>query len=82
MTVSPNPATTAKASLNVNFGNATTAQVYIYSVDGKSIKRIFSNKVEAGERKFDLDLSDTQANTVLVILKTNEGTESIKLIRK
>ncbi len=81
ISVSPNP-TNGKANVKVNFGNRTMAHVYLYSTTGKNLKKIFDGELEAGEKIFDLDISGSPSQTMIVILKTNEGMESIKIIKK
>jgi photosystem II stability/assembly factor-like uncharacterized protein len=79
--VSPNP-TTGKVNVHVNFGNSTRAHIYLYSTHGKNLKRIFDGNAEAGERTFAIDISNQPPQTFIVILKTNEGMESVKVVKQ
>lgn len=80
ITISPNP-TNGNASAQVRFGNRTMAHIYLYSTTGKSLKKIFDGKVEAGEKTFPLDISDLPDQTFIFIVKTNEGMESAKVVK-
>ncbi len=77
----PNP-TDGKIAVTVTFGSRTLAQVYLYSVSGKNLQKIFSGETEIGERKFTLDLTDQPSGTFIVTVETHEGMESIKLFKK
>lgn len=81
ITISANP-TDGKAIVHVNFGNRTMAHVYLYSMLGKNLKKIFDGGVEAGEKTFPIDVSDQPAQTFIVIVKTNEGMENAKLVKE
>lgn len=78
--VSPNP-TKGKASVHVNFGNSTMAHIYLYGMHGKNLKKIFDEQVDAGERTFEIDISNQPPQTFIVIVKTNEGMESVKIMK-
>lgn len=78
--VSPNP-TTGKANVHVNFGCSTSAHIYLYGIHGKKLEKIFSGQVEKGERTFAIDLSGQPRQTFVVIVKTNEEIESVKIVK-
>jgi photosystem II stability/assembly factor-like uncharacterized protein len=78
--VSPNP-TTGTATVHVTFGNPTFAELYLYSSTGKILQKVFNGSC-AGEKTFSVDVSHLPAQEILVILKTNEGRESKKLLKK
>jgi photosystem II stability/assembly factor-like uncharacterized protein len=79
--ISPNP-TTAKANIHVNFGTKTMAHVYLYNTEGKNLKRIFDSAVAKGETIIPIDLSNHSPQTIVVIVKTNEGMISAKLVKE
>jgi photosystem II stability/assembly factor-like uncharacterized protein len=79
--VSPNPAK-AVATIKVKFGNPTTAQILVYSAVGQILQKVFTGNADAGEKTFTVDLSQLPSQTLLVILKTNEGLETRKLLKK
>ncbi len=77
--VSPNPAKSV-ANITVKFGNPTTAQIFVYSAVGQVMQKVFTGNAE-GERTFFVDISKLPSQTLLVILKTNEGLETRKLLK-
>ena len=77
--VSPNPAKSV-ATITVKFGNPTTAQIFVYSAVGQVMQKVFTGNAE-GEKTFTVDISNLPAQTLLVILKTNEGLETRKLLK-
>jgi hypothetical protein len=79
--ISPNP-TTGKANIHVNFGTKTMAHVYLYNTEGKNLKRIFDSAVAKGETIIPIDLSNHSPQTIVVIVKTNEGMISAKLVKE
>ncbi|HEY3403932.1 MAG TPA: hypothetical protein VGK59_11125 [Ohtaekwangia sp.] len=80
LSVSPNPAS-ENATVNVTFGKRTMTHIYVYNPTGKKVKKIFDGMVEAGNRSFPLNTADLPDQLFLVIFKTNEGMESIKVIK-
>lgn len=80
MTVSPNP-TLGNAKVRITFGNPTMAHIYLYNVAGKVMKNIFDGPVAAGEKIIELDLTDQGVKAYLVIVKTNEGMISTKVLK-
>src|SRR5690606_36046004 len=81
VTVSPNP-TPGKATVRITFGNPTMAHVHLYSTTGKVMKKIFDGPVAAGEKLIELDLSTQSDQAFLVIVKTNEGMISTRLMKR
>lgn len=81
VTVSPNP-TPGKATVRITFGNPTMAHVHLYSTSGKVMKKIFDGAVAEGEKLIELDLTGQSDQTFLVIVKTNEGMISTKLLKR
>lgn len=81
VSVSPNP-TAGKATVHVKFGEKTMARIYLYGMQGKNLLRIFDGRVEAGEKVFAIDISNQPPQTFIVILKTNEGMESVKVVKE
>jgi photosystem II stability/assembly factor-like uncharacterized protein len=81
ITVSPNP-TEGKATVRITFGNPTMAHVYLYNTTGKVIRKIFDGAAAAGEKNLELDLTDQGTQSYLVIVQTNEGMISTKVLKK
>lgn len=81
ISVAPNP-TRGNTIARVTFGNRTMAHIYLYSPTGKHMKRIFNGWVEAGEKTFELDTSELPSQQFIVIVKTNEGMESAKVVKE
>ncbi len=80
VTVSPNP-TTRKADVHVNFGTATMAHIYVCSITGQDLTRIFQGHVDKGKRTFSVDVSGLPPQTYVVVVKTHEGMESAKFVK-
>lgn len=81
MTVSPNP-TPGRADVRITFGNPTMAHVNVFSTSGSFIKRIYDGPVVAGEKVLELDLTAYPSQPYLVVVNTNEGMISAKVIRR
>ena len=80
VSVSPNP-TSGKAVARITFGNATMAHVYLYNTEGKTMRKIFDGSVNAGEKIMELDLTGQGSQAYLLIVKTNEGMISTKVLK-
>jgi len=81
VSVSPNP-TPGMANLRVTFGTSTMAHIYLYSTQGKNLNKLFDGRVEQGEKTFPIDLTTQAAQTFVIIVKTNEGMEQVKLMKQ
>ncbi|TXH27574.1 MAG: hypothetical protein E6Q96_06295 [Cyclobacteriaceae bacterium] len=81
MSISPNP-TPGKANVRITFGNPTMAHVNVFSTSGSFVKRIYDGPVVAGEKVLELDLTTYPSQPYLVVVNTNEGMISAKVIRR
>lgn len=81
ISIASNP-TAGKTNVHVKFGKPTMAQVYIYSMTGKKLKMIFDGEVAAGEKIFPVDVTDQPAQSLVVVMQTNEGIESATMVKQ
>lgn len=81
MTVSPNP-TSGKTTVRVKFGNPTRVHVNLYNMTGNVLSKVYDGFAPAGEKEFEIDLTGRGEQLYLVIVKTNEGMISTKVLKR
>lgn len=81
LTVSPNP-TQGKVTVRMLFANPTMAHVHVYNATANTVKKVFDGPVAAGEKNLELDLTGQGSQSYFIIMKTNEGNISVKVLKQ
>lgn len=77
----PNPSTGACA-LELGMTRAGDVHVEVYSVAGKLVERVSMGRLASGEHRRELGLEALEAGTYVVHVRTEEGVQSLTLIRQ
>jgi photosystem II stability/assembly factor-like uncharacterized protein len=75
----PNPFNPA-TKISFNIKNATFASLKVFDMTGKEVKNLVNENVGAGSYEIDFDGSDLNSGVYFYTLKTNEFTETKKMM--
>lgn len=74
----PNPSSD-RASVQLNIHHEGHFEIYLYAIQGKKIKSIYSGNLPAGQRIFDIELSRYEPGSYLVVVNSKKQKETYKL---
>ncbi|MEP7372614.1 MAG: T9SS type A sorting domain-containing protein [Chitinophagaceae bacterium] len=81
ISLSPNP-TESFSKIDINFKQATFADLSLYSVEGKKLQTLLHGKVVNGKRTINIYLTKYLAGVYFLVLRTNEGFQNIKIFKR
>jgi len=81
ISLSPNPAESF-SKVDINFKQATFADLSLYSIEGKKLQTLLHGKVVNGKRTINIYFTKYQAGVYFLVLRTNEGFQNIKIIKR
>ena len=80
ISIYPNPCS-GTACLQFKINNQQLTILNLYDITGAKIKRLFNEEKMAGEYEIEIDVTGLPAGVYFCTLKTNEGTQTVKLIK-
>ena len=78
--VSPNP-TSSILNIEMDIHNRTRCQLMLLSAEGKLLQMVYDGTIEKGAKKYSISVAHFPAQTLLIVLHTNEGVISKKVVR-
>jgi len=76
--VYPNP-NSEESILKLEVKETSNFNIYLYSVEGKKVKDIFSGKIKPGTHSFSSDLTPYKSGQYLIVIHADGQKESIRL---
>jgi hypothetical protein len=74
----PNP-TKDKARVEIEVLEKNEFKIYLYAIDGKKIRAIYDGLLERGVTSFSVDLTTYQTGSYLIVIKSANQKESLRL---
>lgn len=80
VTIYPNPSST-RSVLMIEVQETTHFNIYLYSVQGKKVKDLYSGELSKGSHQFKNDLTHYNSGEYLIVVQTQHQKESIRLTK-